>query len=318
MAIHAAIRHSTGYVYDKEISVSPQVIRLRPAPHARTPILAYSLKITPSNHFINWQQDPFGNYLARVIFPDKIKEFKVDVEVVAEMKVINPFDFFLEEYAQTFPFKYEASLKKELAPYLDASDNGEALLKWVSDAKQYYNQNTVDFLVAVNYQLYQNVNYTIRLEPGVQTPDETLTKALGSCRDSAWVLVQALRHMGLAARFVSGYLVQLKADKKSIDGPSGPEEDFTDLHAWCEVFIPGAGWVGLDATSGLFAGEGHIPLCCTPEPSSASPITGFTDPAKVEFSYANNVFRIHKSSKNAAIAVFKIGSPCIKCVSQQN
>lgn len=297
MAIHAAIKHSTGYKYNKPIAVSPQVIRLRPAPHARTPILAYSLKITPENHFINWQQDPFGNYLARVVFPDKITEFKVDVEVVAEMKVINPFDFFLEKYAQQFPFTYDEALQKELAPYFEINDDSKTLNKWVEDIKQYYNQSTIDFLVAVNAKLYRDVNYTIRLEPGIQTPEETLLKALGSCRDSAWVLAQALRKIGLATRFVSGYLIQLKPDKKSIDGASGPEEDFTDLHAWCEVFIPGAGWVGLDATSGLFAGEGHIPLCCTPSPSSASPITGFTEPAEVEFSFSNNVYRIHEDPR---------------------
>jgi uncharacterized protein (DUF2126 family)/biotin operon repressor len=297
MAIHAAIKHSTGYKYNKAIAVSPQVIRLRPAPHARTPILAYSLKITPANHFINWQQDPFGNYLARVVFPDKITEFKVEVEVVAEMKVINPFDFFLEKYASNFPFTYDEDLKKELTPYFEIKDNSDTLNQWVENIKSFYNQSTIDFLVAINSKLYRDVNYTIRLEPGIQTPEETLGKALGSCRDSAWVLVQALRKIGLATRFVSGYLIQLKPDKKSINGASGPEEDFTDLHAWCEVFIPGAGWVGLDATSGLFAGEGHIPLCCTPDPSSASPITGFTEPAEVEFSFSNHVYRIHEDPR---------------------
>ncbi len=297
MAVHAAIKHSTSYKYDKAINLSPQVIRLRPAPHTRTPILAYSLKILPENHFINWQQDPFGNYLARVVFPEKVTEFSVDVEVIAEMKVINPFDFFVEEYADKFPFKYTDILKKELAPYLEVTESDKVLLNWVEEIKKFFGQNIVDFLVSVNAKLYNDVNYTIRLEPGIQTPQETLEKALGSCRDSAWVLVQALRHIGLAARFVSGYLVQLKPDKKSIDGPSGPEEDFTDLHAWCEVYIPGAGWIGLDATSGLFAGEGHIPLCCTPNPSSASPITGLADPAKVEFGYSNQVFRIHEDPR---------------------
>lgn len=297
MSIQAAIKHSTGYKYDRLVTMSPQIIRLRPAPHTRTPIVGYSLKILPENHFINWQQDPFGNYLARVIFPEPIKEFKIDVEVIADMKVINPFDFFMEESADQFPFSYNKELKKELSPYLKISQTGEKLEKWVEELKPFYNQNTVDFLVAVNQKIYQEVNYTIRLETGIQPPDETLEKALGSCRDSAWVLVQAMRHIGLAARFVSGYLVQLKPDKKSIDGPSGPEEDFTDLHAWCEVYIPGAGWIGMDGTSGLFAGEGHIPLCCTPEPSSASPITGYTSQTEVEFAYSNNVFRIHEDPR---------------------
>ncbi|UXX78628.1 transglutaminase family protein [Reichenbachiella carrageenanivorans] len=297
MAIHAAIKHSTGYTYDRLVTMSPQVIRLRPAPHTRTPVVGYSIKIYPENHFINWQQDPFGNYLARIVFPDQIKEFRVDVEVIIEMKVINPFDFFMEESADKFPFSYHTDLKKELAPYLEVSETGPQLEQWVEEIKSFYGLNTVDFLVSVNQKLYQQIAYTIRLETGIQSPDETLTKALGSCRDSAWVLVQALRHLGLATRFVSGYLVQLKPDKKSVDGASGPEEDFTDLHAWCEVYIPGAGWIGLDSTSGLFAGEGHIPLCCTPEPASASPITGFTTPAEVKFSYANQVFRIHEDPR---------------------
>lgn len=297
MAIHTAIKHSTGYKYDRLVTMSPQVIRLRPAPHTRTPILGYSIKIYPENHFINWQQDPFGNYLARVVFNEPIKEFQVDVEVIAEMKVINPFDFFMEDNAQVFPFTYEDDLKKNLTPYLETIEAGEQLKSWLQSIKKYHGENTVDFLVAVNQELYNKINYTIRMEPGVQTPEETLSKELGSCRDSAWVLVQAMRHLGIAARFVSGYLVQLKADKEVVDGPSGPETDFTDLHAWCEVYIPGAGWVGLDATSGLFAGEGHIPLCCTPDPSSASPITGYTSPTEVTFSYENNVFRIHEDPR---------------------
>jgi len=297
MSIHAAIKHSTGYTYDRPVTMSPQIIRLRPAPHTRTGILSYSLKITPENHFINWQQDPFGNYLARVVFQDQVREFKVDVEVVADMKVINPFDFFLEESATQFPFTYEDDLKKELKPYLKVTDSSERLERWVKNLKPLFHQDTIDFLVAVNQKLYKEIEYTIRMEPGVQTPDQTLRLALGSCRDSAWLLVQAMRHLGIAARFASGYLIQLTPDKESVDGPSGPVSDFTDLHAWCEVYLPGAGWVGLDATSGLFVGEGHIPLCCTPEPSSASPITGFTSKAEVEFSYSNNVYRIHEDPR---------------------
>ena len=297
MSIHVAIKHSTQYKYDQSVTMSPQVIRLRPAPHTQTPVLGYSLKVSPEDHFINWQQDPFGNYQARVVFRSPIKEFKVEVEVVAEMKVINPFDFFVEEKARIFPFTYDEALKKELTPYLEVSDESKLLKKWVEDLKSFYDSTTVDFLVAVNQKLYNEIDYSIRLEPGIQTPEETLTKKLGSCRDSAWVLVQAFRHLGLASRFVSGYLIQLKPDKKPSEGAAGPEKDFTDLHAWCEVYVSGAGWIGLDATSGLFAGEGHIPLCCTPEPSSASPITGYTSPAEVQFFYSNKVYRIHEDPR---------------------
>lgn len=292
MSIKVAIRHHTKYKYDKSIQVFPQVIRLRPAPHTRTEIEAYSLHIEPQNHFINWQQDPFGNYMARVTFLEPTEVFSVDVEVIANLVTINPFDFFLEEYAERFPFTYDPQLKKELQPYLEIKEDGPLLQDWVDKARSFEGSNTVDFLVALNQKLCEDINYTIRLETGIQRCEETLNKALGSCRDSGWLLVQILRHFGLAARFVSGYLVQLTADDKPIEGPAGPEEDFTDLHAWAEVYIPGAGWVGLDATSGLFAGEGHIPLACTPDPSSAAPITGYTAPTQVEFEYKNIVERI--------------------------
>ncbi len=297
MAIIVAIRHHTSYHYDHPINMGPHVIRLKPAPHSRTKIHSYSLNIEPKEHFINWQQDPFGNYLARVVMHEKVKKFTVDVEVVAEMTVINPFDFFVEEYAEKFPFQYEVQDSKELAPYFEVVESGQLLMEWIEKVGRFKGQNIVDFLVSVNQELNKEISYTVRLEPGVFTCEESLQKKLGSCRDSAWLLVQTMRHLGLASRFVSGYLVQLKADQKSLDGPSGAKNDFTDLHAWCEVYIPGAGWIGLDPTSGLLAGEGHIPLCCTPAPSSAAPISGALDPCKVEFFHSNEVFRIHEDPR---------------------
>lgn len=296
MTIRVALRHNTYYKFDRHVKLSPHVVRLRPAPHSRTPIHSYSLKVTPEDHFLNWQQDAFGNYLARLVFPEKTKEFSVEVEVIADMTVINPFDFFLEEFAEEFPFDYTKQQKKELLPYLETKKGGKkfnALLESIPKEKS----RTIDFLVNVNQMVQEAVDYTIRLEPGVQEPEETLEKALGSCRDSGWLLVQLLRHMGLAARFTSGYLVQLSPDEKPLDGPAGPEKDFTDLHAWCEVYLPGAGWVGLDPTSGLFAGEGHIPLACTPDPVSAAPIEGFTDKCEVDFSFVNDVARVHEDPR---------------------
>ncbi len=296
MAIHVALNHYTRYSYDRLVSMSPHVIRLRPAAHCRTPILSYSLNIKPEKHFINWQQDPYGNYLARIVFLEKVKEFSVEVDLVAEMVVINPFDFFVEDYAEYYPFPYDEKLAKELVPYLEIKELGPKLMQWLEkvDRKKL---RIVDFLVELNQRLQKDIGYTIRLEPGVQSCEETLTKRTGSCRDSAWLLVQILRHLGLAARFVSGYLVQLTADVKSLDGPSGPVEDFTDLHAWTEVYLPGAGWVGLDPTSGLFAGEGHIPLACTPDPGNASPITGATSKCEVEFYFHNEIKRIHEDPR---------------------
>lgn len=291
MTIRVAINHRTSYKFDRAVSMSPHTVRLRPAPHSRTPIHSYSLKVKPEEHFINWQQDVYGNYLARLVFPEKCTEFEVDVEVIADMTVINPFDFFVEEYAESYPFSYTGQIKKELQPYLETLDCGPLFEKFLAGVNT--GQRTInDFLVELNQRVQSSIEYLVRMEPGVQTPEETLEKGRGSCRDSAWLLVQLLRHLGLAARFTSGYLVQLKPDEQSLDGPSGAAEDFTDLHAWCEVYLPGAGWVGLDATSGLFASEGHIPLACTPHPVSAAPIEGATDECEVEFDFSNTVERI--------------------------
>lgn len=296
MSLKVVLSHQTHYTYERHIALSPHIIRLRPAPHSRTPIEAYSLHIEPKEHFINWQQDPFGNYLARIVFPEKTKELKIDVEIIADMITINPFDFFVEEYAKDFPFSYTPSLQKELLPYLEISEEG-ALLKAFIATLDTEKKSIIDFLVYLNTQINHLLNYTIRLEAGVQSCEVTLENKLGSCRDYAWLFVQVLRHLGLASRFVSGYLVQLKADVKSLDGPSGPEEDFTDLHAWTEVYIPGAGWVGLDATSGLFAGEGHIPLACTPSYESAYAIEGLSEKCESELFYANTVTRIFESPR---------------------
>ncbi|MFT4190658.1 MAG: transglutaminase family protein [Comamonas sp.] len=296
MSIHAALHHVTHYRYDRPINLGPQIIRLRPAPHCRSNIISYSLKIEPANHFINWQQDPYANYMARLVFPEKTREFKVTVDLVTEMSVYNPFDFFLEPAAENYPFAYDASVAEELAPYRKALP-ASPLLQAYLDRVDRSEQRTIDFLVKINQQVQQDVSYLIRMEPGVQTPDETLTLGSGSCRDSGWLLVQLLRHCGLAARFVSGYLIQLAPDVKSLDGPSGTEVDFTDLHAWCEVYLPGAGWIGLDPTSGLLAGEGHIPLACTPQPSSAAPIEGVLDEAEVTFSHDMTVSRVYESPR---------------------
>ena len=297
MAIRVALHHHTSYRFDRAVSVSPHVIRLRPASHTRTPIHAYSLKIEPAQHFINWMQDPFGNFQARLVFPEKVRELSLTVDLVAEMTVINPFDFFVESYAEKYPFSYEPTLCRELTPYLETQENGPLLNAWLEGVDRNKPQTIVDFLVELNRRLGQDIGYLIRMEAGVQTCEETLSKRSGSCRDSAWLLVQILRHLGLAARFVSGYLIQLTADLKSLDGPSGPEADFTDLHAWAEVFVPGAGWIGLDPTSGLFAGEGHIPLACTPTPPSAAPVTGYTDQCETEFDFGMKVTRIHEDPR---------------------
>jgi uncharacterized protein (DUF2126 family)/transglutaminase-like putative cysteine protease len=319
MSIRVALNHKTSYRYSKPAWLSPQVIRLRPAPHCRTPVLSYSLKIEPAEHFINWQQDPYGNRLARLVFPKPTKKFSVTVDLIAEMTVVNAFDFFIDKDAEQFPFAYDATLHRELIPYLEAEAPGKKLAPFLESVRK-TDIKTIDYLVWLNQQLCSSIKYLIRMEPGIQTPEETLTLLSGSCRDSAWLLVQVLRHLGLAARFVSGYLIQLKPDVKSLDGPSGASQDFTDLHAWAEVYLPGAGWIGLDPTSGLLTAEGHLPLACSADPVTAAAITGFcsfddqavvtADPqdgnyhgdnqdsvAKDGFDFAMTVTRIHEDPR---------------------
>ncbi len=296
MSIHVALHHVTHYRYDRPVHLGPQIVRLRPAPHSRTPILSYALNVLPEQHFINWQQDPQGNYLARLVFPEKTRELKIEVSLTAEMVVFNPFDFFLEPYAEKIPFSYSAGEQRELAPYLATLEDTPRLMAYLASIDR-SPAPSADFLVALNQRLARDIRYVIRLEPGIQSPEQTLEKASGSCRDSAWLLVQLLRRLGIAARFVSGYLIQLTADVKALDGPSGTEQDFTDLHAWCEAYLPGAGWVGLDPTSGLFAGEGHIPVACSPEPSSAAPISGAVDQCECEFSHEMRVERVWEAPR---------------------
>ena len=302
MSRQIALYHNTTYRYERAIHVGPQVVRLRPAAHCRTPIRSYSLRITPGEHFLNWQQDVSGNFLARIVFPEPTDTFSVEVDLVAEMVTINPFDFFVESGFEHAPIDYPEHLNAELAPYMAVPEEKESIYRaWLSEARKLMREAAdapiVQFLSQLNRRVNERIRYLIRMEPGVQEPGETLMKAGGSCRDSAWLLALTLRELGFASRFVSGYLIQLAADQKAVDGPSGPETDFTDLHAWCETYIPGAGWIGLDATSGLFAGEGHIPLACSPDPVNAAPITGTHEPAEARFSYDMNVTRLRETPR---------------------
>ncbi len=301
MSLQVALTHRTTYDYDRLINLGPQVVRLRPAPHARTPVISYAMKVSPEERFTNWQQDPFGNWMARLVFPERVDHFHVEIDLHVEMAAINPFDFFIEEECQEIGFEYDRALKKDLRPYLLKRAAGPLLRELIEKTRPETGEVTLDWLVATNQVVQQMIGYTVRMEPGVQTPETTLKRAIGSCRDSAWLLVQLMRHHGFAARFVSGYLIQLTVDQRSVDGgPDGPDNDFTDLHAWTEIYMPGAGWIGFDPTSGLLAAEGHIPLAATPDPSSAAPISGALEPCEVTFGHEMSVERTLETPRVSA------------------
>ena len=293
MGIHVKLRHTTRYTYDRPVSLSPQIVRLRPAPHSRTPVLSYSLDVRPKGHFVNWQQDPQGNWLARLVFPEKVDELVVDVDLVAEMSIVNPFDFFLEEAAESFPFAYDPALDHELRPFLLKEAAGPLLAAYVAAIPRRPTPTT-DFLVGLNQRLQRDIGYTIRMEPGVQTPEETLAKRTGSCRDSAWLLVQVLRHLGLAARFVSGYLIQLVPDVKAIDGPVGggrlhrPARLDRSLPARRRLDRPGPHLRPADRRGAHSAGRP------SPDPGSAAPITGAVEKCEVTFAHHMEVTRCRR------------------------
>ncbi|MEY4712838.1 MAG: hypothetical protein RIS88_2288 [Pseudomonadota bacterium] len=292
MSPHAALHHVTHYRYDRPVHLGPQLVRLRPAPHGRSRILSYALSVEPASARVHWHQDPYANYQARLLFPQRTQELKLTVDLVVELAPFNPFEFFLEPGAATFPFPYEPPLAQALAPYRALAPAGPRLQAYL-DRIDRSPRPSVGFLVDLNRQLRADVQYLRRTEPGVQPPEETLARGSGSCRDASWLLVQLMRHLGLAARFVSGYLVQFSPDTPALDTLLEDGDGATDLHAWCEVYLPGAGWLGLDPTSGLVASEGHIPLACTPEPAGAAPVEGLIEQAHVKFDHQMRVTRLH-------------------------
>lgn len=302
MTTRVALEHRTTYRFGEPVHLFPHAVRLRPAPHSRTAISGYDLRVEPSGHVLRWHQDPFGGWVAQVVFTETATQLEVTVSLVADLEPVNPFDFYVDDYASTAPFAYPTTLRDDLAAYLRPVDDGPRgsglspkSTAWVEStiARALGGEGgeptlpVVELLVRLNRAVREQVAYSTRMEPGTQTPADTLDRAVGSCRDSSWLLVAVLRHAGLAARFASGYLLQLETA-----GDDGPSRDSAELHAWAEAYVPGAGWIGLDPTSGLLTGEGHIPLSCTPSPTSAAPISGTTTPAEVDFSYETTLTRL--------------------------
>ncbi|HEX5062087.1 MAG TPA: transglutaminase family protein [Kofleriaceae bacterium] len=285
------LQHRSRYVYPRPALLGPQLIRLRPADHARARIESYRLDVAPE-HRLHWQRDPHGNRVARVTFKagQPVTELDIVVELAVDVHPVNPFDFFVDDRAKTIPFQYPDDLAAELGVFLDVTDPAYRLGRLAVELleKVPATGDTVGLLVEVNRLVKERVAYVIRDEAGVWTPEETLQNGRGSCRDSAVLLVALLRARGIAARFASGYLIQLTDEGMIPNEPKGVSRDVVDLHAWAEAYLPGAGWIGLDGTSGLLTGEGHIPLACTASPAHASPLDGTSNvgASAVEFSTA--------------------------------
>ena len=294
-AVAVKLEHCTRYAYDRAVWLSAHEVRLRPAAHTRIPIESYKLGISPTDHDLRWYQDLYGNWVARALFPSATRELRIEVGLLATLIEVNPFNFYLAESARSFPFSYSDEERLALTACLQPEPAGPLLAAWLDAMRQRLcgvSMGTIEYLVDINRSIAADIRYLTRMEPGVQTCEQTLIEASGSCRDSAWLLAQILRHSGLAARFVSGYLVQLH-DSTRVEQPlQSAAHDSLALHAWCEAYIPGAGWIGLDPTSGLLAAGGHIPLACAAIPASAAAVSGYAGRAHARMSVEMRATRI--------------------------
>jgi uncharacterized protein (DUF2126 family)/transglutaminase-like putative cysteine protease len=302
-AVRLLIQHRSRYTYPRPALLGPQVIRLRPADHARARIESYTLAIEPE-HRLHWQRDPHGNHVARATFKAGQTTTALDilVEMTADISPVNPFDFFVDDRAKTLPFTYPDRLDAELAPFLDTGDPAYRMGRKATDLLQElpWSGDTIDVLIKLNSTVRERIAYVIRDEPGVWTPEETLANGRGSCRDVAVLLIALMRSRGIAARFASGYLVQLADEGMIPDEPKGVDRDVVDLHAWAEAYVPGAGWIGFDATSGLLCGEGHIALACTASPLAAAPVDGTSDVGATDVQFSTMIARLGHEARPTA------------------
>ena len=290
MSMLVSLRHGTRYLYDRPVTLGPHEIRLKPVPGCRTPVTAYSLAVRPAQHSMHWHHDAAGNDVARVLFQDKISQLEIDVTLTADLVPVNPFDFLVAPGAERFPLAYPEAVRPELQPFLATAENGERLRRWLREFRSSdkpEGRGTIELLARINERVKRDISYVTRMEHGIQSCEDTLGQRSGSCRDSGWLLVQVLRHLGIAARFVSGYLIQLSGS-----APDAPKADGAELHAWAEAYLPGAGWIGFDPTSGLLAAEGHIPLARAATPALAAPVTGSVEPSNSQMQFSMSVQRL--------------------------
>ncbi|MCH8507045.1 MAG: transglutaminase family protein, partial [Ectothiorhodospiraceae bacterium] len=257
-----ALRHRLDYRFDRPVRLSTHWLRLRPAPQTAARIQAYSLSIRPGSHFINWVRDPFENHLARLDFPDPVTHCSIDMELLAELPPVNPFDFLLTADAASHPFSYADQLARELAPYLGEMAEDADVARWL----QSLDRTPVSTLERLQ-QMASRIAEEFHLEPFGNDIDlaRLLRHGAGSHRELAWLLTVSLRALGVAMRLVSGYRLMLSSDPHA------------HLHTWCEAYLPGAGWIGLDPASGLLTTEQHIPLCTASDPLRALPVLGYRE-----------------------------------------
>ena len=288
MSTRIALTHTIDRRYARRLVLPTHWLRLRPAPHTKAAIEAYSLSVGTEPHFLNWVRDPFENHLARLDLPEPVFGLNMAVDIVADLAPANPFDFLTEPYAASFPFEYPEQLQKELTPYLHLPKAGPRLADYLGalDADSAY---IIEKLGKLTGNVHRSLAIVGSAQPGAVDLEDVVKRGTASPWEAAWLMAVSLRHLGVAARFTAGYRVVLASEAVPIHAWTADAEDSetslwldsASLHAWCEVFLPGAGWIGLDPSAGLFTHEGYIPLTATPDPLRALPwVAEVAEPGK--------------------------------------
>lgn len=282
MSTRIALTQRYEYRFSRSVQLSTHWLRLRPAPHTAGRISAYSLRVHAETHYLNWLRDPFENHLARLDFPDPTDAVTLEIDLIAELEPVNPFEFLVEPFAASHPFDYPEQLRKELAPYLRRGTSGSKLNQFLKKLKLKSGYIT-EQIGAINEYVSNALAVTGPGNPGAIDLETVLHQGHGSAWELAWLLTLTLRNVGLAARVTQGYRIFLDAKAKT---------DTVSNHAWSEVFLPGAGWVGLDPCGGLFINEGYIPLASAPEPLRVLPIAGYRECCEETFNETISIRRL--------------------------
>ena len=256
------IIHRTYYNFTSAVALGPHGLRLRPREGHELRIESFDTKISPEAELF-WHRDVEGNSVATATFSGTTRQLAIESELVIQQYLEDPLDFLVADYAVAYPFSYQPDDEFLLAPYMTLSDSdaGADVKRWIDglwsrgEAIQTYS-----LLQRLNTAIYESMTYTVREEPGVQTASTTLGARAGSCRDFAQLFMAAARRLGLAARFVTGYL----HDPLSLVAGA--------THAWAEIYLPGAGWKGFDPTIGAIVGADHIPVAVARLPVSVPPV----------------------------------------------